>query len=187
MSDVAQPPEIAVVEKVFGNYLDPLRVPAELPHQAIVEISLPEYARAGIGRALVKVIRFRLTDRDVQFCEAVSLCAASSRSLIVYEDMTPIVAGANHAQAQSGAPRELIAALYARGLPVELITLAALRHAEYPTFEALLGFVETYRVRSAWLESHPLDVALSNIVTRAGGVMPFQWDESLSIAEETPT
>ncbi len=166
----------------FGNFVDPERKLVDVGHQSLVLVDLPEYARNGLGRALLgRVVRYRFDDIDAFGSEGMSIGADTSRGFLIYADMHPVVVGTTHteAQAASGAPDATIEALYKRGLPIELVTLGALRHAEFETVDALVANIEAYHARASWMELHPVETRFQNIEALAGNEAQFDWDRLL--------
>lgn len=160
----------------FGNFIDPDRKLVDLPNMALVEVDLPEYARNGLGRALMKVMRYQFTDLGAFGVEGMSLCAETSRGQMIYEDMNPQMVGLTHTEVQNRAPKELIKSLYAGNLPIEMITLAALRHQDFPDLDALVAFLDKYHRRASWLESHPVEVRFANLEAEfTGEAVQFPW------------
>jgi hypothetical protein len=162
-----------------GVFVDRERKLADIPHQALVLVDLPEYARNGLGRALLgRVVRYHFEDIDTFGAEGMSIGADTSRGFLIYEDMNPVVVGQNHqdAQEKSGAPADVIRALYQRGLPPELITLGALRAKDFGSTEELIAFVERYHARATWMELHPVEVRFQNIEVETGDDGVFDWD-----------
>lgn len=159
----------------FGNYIDPDRTLFDAPNLALVEVDLPEYQRNGLGRALLKVVRFHFTDTDQFGVEGLSVGADSSRGIMVYEDMNPRIVGITHLEAQSSAPADIVKVLYQAKLPPELITIGALRAAQYPSIDSLLEFIKTYHARASWMEVHPAEVRLQNMEASIGAPTAFDW------------
>jgi len=161
----------------FGNLVDTDRALADLPHLSLVLVDLPEYSRNGLGRALMKVVRYHFQDIDTFGCEGMSIGADTSRGMMIYEDMNPIIVGQSHdeAQAKFNVSAEVIKALYQRKLPIELVTLAALRAGEFATTEQLVEFVEMYHARASWMELHPVEVRFQNIEAEMGDKATFDW------------
>lgn len=177
MSDI----RIAVPAKTtaFGNFIDPDRKLFDAPSMSLIEVDLPEYTRNGLGRVLMKVIRYEFTDIKQFGLEGMSIGADTSRGHMIYEDMNPVVVGATHSEAQAKAPAEVVKMLYQQGLPLELVTLGALRHAEFPTDAELLGFLEKYHARASWMETHSVEVRFSNLAALTGDEEVFDWDRLL--------
>lgn len=159
----------------FGNYIDPDRTLFDAPNLALVEVDLPEYERNGLGRALLKVVRFHFTDIGAYGIEGLSVGADSSRGIMVYEDMNPRVVGLTHSQAQADAPPELVRALFQAKLPNELITIGALRHAQFGSANSLIEFIRMYHARASWMEVHPAEVRLQNMEALIGAPSEFDW------------
>lgn len=166
----------------FGNFIDPDRELVDIQHRSLVLVDLPEYARNGLGRALIgRVVRYHFSDIDAYGAEGMSIGADTSRGFMLYRDMNPVVVGATHAEAQanSGAPEATLKALYQRGLPIELVTLGALRHAEFATVDELVANIEAYHARASWMELHPVETRFQNIEAQSGNEATFDWDHLL--------
>lgn len=159
----------------FGNFIDPDREMVDVPNLSLVEVDLPEYERNGLGRVLLKVVRYHFEDIDKCGAEGMSIGANSSRGQMIYADMNPVVVGQTHTEAQEKAPAEVVKALYQRGLPIELVTLGALRHAQFPGIDELVQFIELYHKRASWMESHPVEVRFANIEAMTGDTAVFDW------------
>lgn len=167
----------------FGNFIDPDRELFDAPNMALVEVDVPEYARNGLGRCLLKVVRYHFEDIDKHGVEGLSIGADSSRGHMIYSDMNPVVVGHTHseAQAHAGTPDRVLKALYQRHYPMELVTLGALRHAQFDgDIDKLAEFVESYHRRASWMETHPVEVRFQNIEAQSGEPMPFDWESILS-------
>jgi hypothetical protein len=160
----------------FGNFVDIDRSLVDLPNLSLVEVDLPEYERNGLGRALLKVIRYNFEDIGQYGVEGMSIGADSSRGQMVYADMNPVLVGLTHSQVQEEAPTELIKMLYERQLPLELVTLAVLRRTQFDGIESLVKFVEMYHQRASWLERHPVEVRFANIEAMTGHPVAFDWE-----------
>lgn len=159
----------------FGNFIDPDRKLVDFPNLSLVEVDLPEYERNGLGRVLLKVVRYHFENIGQYGVEGMSIGADSSRGQMIYEDMNPVLVGNNHIEAQSKAPDEIIKALYQKGLPLELVTLGAIRHAQFKTIDELVKFIEMYHQRSSWMEVHPVEVRFANIEAMTGDTAVFDW------------
>lgn len=159
----------------FGNYIDPDREMVDVPNLALVEVDLPEYERNGLGRALLKVVRYHFENIDKYGAEGMSIGASSSRGQMIYADMNPVVVGQTHSEVQDKAPADVIKALYQHGLPIELVTLGALRHAQFATVDQLIAFIDMYYKRASWMESHPVEVRFANIEALTGDTAIFDW------------
>lgn len=173
---------IAAKTTTFGNFVDPDREMVDVEHQSLVLVDLPEYARNGLGRALLgRVVRYHFDDIGAFGSEGMSIGADTSRGFLIYKDMNPVVVGKTHAEAQvaSGAPEATIKALYQRGLPIELVTLGALRHGDYDSVDALVAAVEEYHARASWMELHPVETRFQNIEALTGNETAFEWDRLL--------
>ncbi len=145
---------IAAKTTTFGNFVDPDRELVDIAHQSLVLVDLPEYARNGLGRALLgRVVRYHFADLDAYGSEGMSIGADTSRGFLIYKDMNPVVVGKTHAEAQanSGAPDALIKELIQRGLPIELVTLGALRHDDFDSVDTLVADIEQYHARASWM------------------------------------
>lgn len=169
---------ITAKTSAFGNYIDSDRVLVDVPNLSLVEVDLPEYNRNGLGRALLKVVRYQFTDIEKFGAEGLVIGADSSRGHIVYADMNPQVVGMTHTEVQDRAPAEIIKALYQRKLPIELVSLGALRYAQFKTVDALVDFIDRYHARASWMEIHPVEVRFSNIEGT-----PFDWASVLPSAK----
>lgn len=159
----------------FGNFVDPHREMADVPNLSLVEVDLPEYERNGLGRALLKVVRYHFKDINQYIAEGTSIVATISHGQLIYADMHPVVVGETHTEAQMKAPTEVVKALYQRGLPIELVTLGALRHAQFPSVDELAQFIDMYHKRASWMESHPVEVRFANIEALEGNAVVFDW------------
>lgn len=166
---------IKVKSFIFGNSVDPQRKLVDMPDATLVEVDLPEYERNGLGRALLKVVRYYFEDLNCYGVEGMSIGADTSRGFMIYEDMKPRVVGATHSEALEHAPPDLVKALFAKKLPMELITLGVLRRDDFPDVEALLEFIEMYHQRASWMESHPCEVHMSNVESETGDRAVFDW------------
>lgn len=160
----------------FSSYIDSSRALFDAPSMSLIEVDLPEYARNGIGRALMRVMRYHLADAGCFALEGVSIAADSSRGHVIYQDMNPVVLGSSHAEIQAAAPPELIAELYQQGLPIELVTLGALRCRHFDGSVELLEFIDKYHGRASWMEAHALDVIFSNLTAADGDNEEFNWN-----------
>jgi hypothetical protein len=164
----------------FGNYIDLERKLADLPHLAFVEVDVPEYTRSGLGRVLMRVVRYHFQDIDKYGVEGMSLGADSSRGHMIYEDMNPTVVGMSHEEIQSRVPGDVLKPLYAEGLSVELVSLAVLRHARFASAAELLAEVSQFHRRASWLEAHPVEVRFANIEAASGEASAFDWERLLA-------
>lgn len=167
----------------FGNFIDPDRTLVDLPNLSLVEVDLPEYERNGLGRVLLKVVRYNFEDIGKYGVEGMSIGADSSRGQMIYEDMNPVLVGLTHTEAQAKAPAEIVKALYQKGLPLELVTLGALRHAEFESIDALAMFIEMYHHRASWMEVHPVEVRFANIEAMTGDTAVFDWSRLIPASE----
>lgn len=173
---------IAAKTTTFGNFIDPDRELVDIGHQSLVLVDLPEYARNGLGRALIgRVVRYHFSDIDAYGAEGLSIGADTSRGFLIYKDMNPVVVGKTHAEAQahSGAPETTLQALYQRDLPIELVTLGALRHAEFATVDDLVAHIEAYHARASWMELHPVETRFQNIEAQTDSEATFDWEHLL--------
>lgn len=166
---------IVVKSTNFGNSIDPGRKLVDMATASLVEVELPEYERNGLGKALLKVVRYYFEDLDAYGVEGMSIGADTSRGFMIYEDMKPVVAGKTHRDAMASAPPGLVKALIHRGLPIELVTLGVLRSSEFKSVDKLISFIEMYHQRASWMESHPFDVHLANVESETGDVAVFDW------------
>jgi hypothetical protein len=89
--------------------------------------------------------------------------ANGSRSITVYADMNPVWVGNNHTEAQSRAPKDLLRWLYGERIPIEYVTLGALRYEQYPDYSDLAEFIMRYQKKASWIEAHPLEVVFENL------------------------
>lgn len=147
-----------------------------------VELALPEYAAAGLGKAFCRAKRFKCRDTGRYGYIARAICADSSRFLIVTTLMAPVVLGHSHDELQAGAPSDWLLALYDQGMPIELVSLAAVRASQFQEVGELVEFVNYYHKRASWLEAHPLDVAIANLESQSGAAIVF--DGSRLFCEE---
>lgn len=138
-----------------------------------VELELPEYAAAGLGKAFCRAKRFRCGATGQYGYIARSICADSSRFLIVTSQMRPVVLGHTHDELQTGAPKDWLLALYDQGMPIDLVSLAAVRAKQFQQLDELVEFVGLYHERASWLEAHPLDVAITNLESQSGAAIVF--------------
>ncbi len=168
---------IEVSTKAIAPWCPPGRNLTVLPGTPIIELSLPEYEAAGLGRVLCRARPFQIKDGEGEQAGtfARSICADTSRLLVVTDDMEPAVLGQAHDEIQAGAPREVRKALYDAGLPVGLVTLGAIRADRFESLELLIDFVRLYNRQASWLESHPLDVAIARLEleSRPGASLVF--------------
>lgn len=160
----------------FGNFVNPDRQLVDVPNLALIEVDLPEYARNGLGRALLQVVRYHFQDIDRYGAEGMSIGADSSRGHMIFADMNPVVVGLTHSAAQQCAPWDTLKALSQLDLPHELITLGALRCKQFDSIKKLLAFIELYYQRATWIEANPLEVRFSNFAAESGDSAPFDWD-----------
>lgn len=161
--------------RAFGNFIDPERDLVELPNLALVEVDLPEYQRNGLGRALLKVVRYDFTDLNKLGAEGLSICADRSTGHVVYADMNPTVVG-THDEIQERLPKEVREALYQRKYTIEMVSLAALRYEQFGDLEKTIDFIEMYRRRATWMETHTTEVRFANVEESLGCGEPFDWD-----------
>lgn len=140
---------------LFGNYIDPKRKLADAPNQSLIEVDLAEYEERGLGKALMKVVRYRFVDIGQYGLEGISIGADTSRGKIIYADMSPVLVG-THFAVQSKVPADVIRALYQRKLPFELITLGALRHDQFESLDELVQFIEMYHKCASTIERNKL-------------------------------
>jgi hypothetical protein len=145
------------------HYLSPDRKAVDFPDGSLLEVELPEYERAGLGRALLRVLRYKFTDLNTFAVEGGALCANGSRKIMVYADMNPVWVGNNHTEAQSRAPKELLQRLYGERIPVEYVTLGALRYEQFPDYIQLAAFIQRYHEKASWIEANPIAVMFENI------------------------
>ena len=160
--------------RAFGNFIDPERELVELPNLALVEVDLPEYQRNGLGRALLKVVRYNFTDLNKLGAEGLSICADRSTGHVVYADMNPTVVG-SHDEIQKRLPQDLRESLYQRKYTIEMVSLAALRHDQFGDLEKTIAFIELYRRRATWMETHTTEVRFANVEESMGLGEAFDW------------
>jgi hypothetical protein len=150
------------------HFINPNRKPIDFPNLSLLEVDLPEYKRAGLGHALLRVMRYKFTNLDTFAVEGAPLCASSSRKIMIYEDMNPVWVGNDHkeAQANSGAPKEVLQILYQGNIPMEFVTLGALRHWEYKEMYQLAKFIQLYYEKASEIEANPARMMFENIAAR---------------------
>ena len=168
---------IDVSAKAVAAWCPPGRDLVVLSGTPIVELALPEYAAAGLGRALCRARPFRIKDREGQTGTfARSICADTSRLLVVTEDMAPTVLGQAHDEIQARSSHGTLKHLFDAGFPIELVTLGATRADQFETLDLLTEFVRLYHRQASWLESHPLDVAIARLEleSRPGASLVFE-------------
>lgn len=173
--------ETAVKAKssAFGNYIDPQRALFDAPQLALVRVELPEYTHSGLGRALLAVIRYEFTDLGTFGVEGMSVGAASSRGIVVYEDMQPQVVASSHAELHARAP-VLAEGLRKHGYPPELISVGVLHALDTESVfsEKLCHWIDVYHARASWIEAHPMEVRFASLEAMAGGE-GINWDRAL--------
>lgn len=180
MSDTKLSDAVKARSVGFGNFIDPARKLADFPHLSLVEVDVPAYERNGLGRALLKVVRYEFTDIETFGVEGMSVAADSSGGYVVYEDMNPVLVGRNYAEAQAScADQSIVRELYARKLPMELVTLGALRASQFTNIDELVSFIAMYRARASWMELHPVQVRFADIEAQTGSPAVFDWDRLL--------
>lgn len=150
----------------FGGFVSCKRELVDLPDGSLVEVDLPHYKRVGLGRALLRVVRYYFSDINRYGVVGISIVADTSCLHVVYEDMHPMNHGQSQSAIQARAPLELVKELYSIGFAPELVTLGAIRYREHESRDSLIRFIETYHKQASWFESHPVDVIFSNIETR---------------------
>lgn len=138
-----------------------------------VELELPEYAAAGLGKAFCRAKRFRCGETGQYGYIARSICADSSRFLIITSEMQPVLLGHTHDELQMDAPKDWLLSLYDQGMPVELVSLAAVHAKQFQQLNELIEFVGLYYERASWLEAHPLSVAIANLESQSGAAIIF--------------
>lgn len=167
--------------EAFGCFIEPHREMADLPNLSLVEVDLPEYERNGLGRPLLRVVRYHFNDIDGHGVEGTLVGAGCGCGRIIYADMNPVVVGRTHTDIQQRVPEQVLQYLYQCNLPIELVSLGALRYAQIPDLSELSKFVVLYQKRASWLESHPIEVCLANIKAEAeaGDAVAFDWQSLL--------
>ncbi|WP_323025748.1 hypothetical protein [Castellaniella sp.] len=163
--------------KAVAAWCPPGRALVALAGTPLVELTLPEYSAAGLGRVLCRTRPFRIRDDEGQTGTfARSICADTSRLLVVTAEMEPTVLGQSHDEIQARAPREALKHLFDAGLPIELVTLGATRAEQFETLDLLAEFVRLYHRQASWLEGHPLDVAIARLEleSRPGASLVFE-------------
>jgi hypothetical protein len=173
-------PAIKAKASAFGNYIDPDRKLVDLPSMVLVELTVPEYTRNGLGRMLAKTLRYEFVDIGQVGCEAMSVGADSSGSHMVYEDMQPVVHG-SFSEVVEKSPG-IAAILYQRGYGAEMVALGVLRGIEMQIdvtkaedVARLVSFLNTYHRRASWMEAHGMEVRMANMEELMGEVAPFNW------------
>lgn len=151
-----------------GFYIDPHKELFDAPQQALVEVDLPEYTSSGLGRVLLRVMRYDVADLGVFALEGMSVGAQSSRGIVVYKDMNPTVVGTSFIEVSAKRP-EVADALRKRGYPPALVAIGVLRSDSFGNFDHLVQMVDVYAARASWLESHPVEVKFVNLEVMAGG------------------
>lgn len=184
MNDALTEAVVKTTSTAFGGFIDPARQLVDLPSFSLVEVDIPEYARSGLGRALLRVVRYYFEDIGAYGVEGMSIGARSSRAHVIYADMNPELIGYSHKSVHELLPFELITKLLQRGYSRELISLAAVRHKSLPGIEELSSFLELYEQRASWIERHPLQVAVSNLDALRGVGGAFDWRELLPAQNE---
>lgn len=164
----------------FGNYIDPDRKLIDLPNMVLVELTVPEYERNGLGRMVAKTLRYDFTDIGQIGCEAMSIGADSSRAHMVYEDMEPVALG-TFAEVEAKAPA-IAKVLYQRRYGPEMIALGVLRGIEMEInpesaedVARLVAFLNKYHRRASWMETHGMEVRMANMEALVGNPAPFDW------------
>lgn len=168
---------VAANSRAFGSFIDPDRVLFDAPQLSLIEVDLPEYRLAGLGRVLLQAMRFHFTDLGVYGVEGMSVGADSSRGLMVYEDMIPVVVAANHWELHQ-TTKDAADALRKKGYTPELISVGVLRSKSITDFDRLCNFIDVYHARSTWIESHPVEVRFASIDAMGGGV-GVDWERVL--------
>lgn len=163
--------EIEVAAKAIAAWLPVGRELAQIGGTPIIELALPEYAAAGLGRALCRSRPFRCDQASGTIAR--SICADTSRFFVVTTDMQPHVVGLTHGQVQALAPAPTVRHLFDEGFPIELVSLGASRANQFPDLDQLTEFVRLYHRRASWLEGHPLDVAIAKLESQLGATLVF--------------
>lgn len=168
------PVEIEVSAKAVSAWCPGARDLFVVSSNPLIELALPEYEAAGLGKALCRVKPFRIKgNQEVSGVFARSVCADTSRLFVVTEDMGPTVLGQTHDEIQARAPQETLRYLFDLGFPIDLVTLGATRADQFDDLGHLADFVRLYHRRSSWLEGHPLDVAIATMEFRLGANLVF--------------
>ncbi len=154
----------------FGGFIDTHRVLFDAEQLSLVRVTLPEYTNNGLGFALLSVIRYKFLDLGAFGLEGRSVGADSSRGIIVYEDMAPVIVAGSHAGLHEKSP-ELAQSLRRQGYSPDMISIGVLRAMDEPSanLEEIMHFMDVYRARASWIESHPVEVRFANIEVMAGG------------------
>ncbi len=163
--------------RAFGSFIDPERVLFDAPQLSLIEVDLPEYHWAGLGRVLLQCLRYHFTDLGVYGVEGMSVGAESSRGVMVYEDMHPAMVAANHWELHETA-KDVAEALRKKGYPPELISVAVLRSKTITDFERLCNFIDVYHARSTWIESNPVEIRFATLEAMGGGT-GVDWERAL--------
>ena len=139
-----------------------------------------QYQRNGLGRALLKVVRYRFTDINQYGVEGLSVGAGSSRGHMVYADMNPVLVGHSHIEVQGKHSKAVVEGLLQKGYPLELVTLGALRAQQFDgDIDSIAAFLEMYHARASWMETHATEVRFSNLEAQGGAAKPFDWGRLL--------
>lgn len=146
----------------FGCCVSIARGLVDFPNGSLVEVDLPHYKRMGLGKALLRVVRYYYKDINRYGLAGISLGADTSCLHMVYDDMNPVNHGQSQSAIQRDAPSEITEALYSMGVAPELVTLAAIRYREHDSIDSLIRFIKAYHEQASWLESHPVEVMYSN-------------------------
>jgi len=168
------PAALEVTAKAISAWIPPGCDLSIIPGTPIIELSLPEYDAAGLGRVLCRSRGFSASGANgVAGTLARSMCADTSRLFVVTAEMQPTVIGQAHDEIQALAPRATVRHLFDVGFPIELVSLGACRAAQFPDLDQLTAFVRLYHERASWLEAHPLDVAIAKLESQLGAALVF--------------
>jgi hypothetical protein len=165
--------DMKVSAKAIAAWLPAGRSLHAIAGTPLVELKLPEYEAAGLGKALCRTRAFHCIESGAKGAFARSICADSSRMLVVTSDMEPTVLGQTHDEIQTSASQEVVRRLFDLYMPIELVTLGASRASQFSMLENLIDFVRLYHRRASWLEANPLDVAIANLESHAGAPLVF--------------
>lgn len=169
----------------FGNFIDPDRVLVDVQNLAVVELTVPEYERNGLGTMVAKIIRYEFVDIKRHGAEAMSIGADTSRPHMVYEDMKPKVWGSFEAVVAE-AP-EIAKALVERRYGPEMVVVGVIKALELgiavDEIPRLIAFLNKYHRRASWMETHGMEVRMANMEALIGNPRPFAWDRIFPDAE----
>jgi hypothetical protein len=172
---------IKTTARLFGGRLDPKRQLADLPNVVYAEVDAPEYLRNGLGRMVVKTLRYEFTDIGQFGCEGLSIGANSTRMHMIYEDMNPVVYG-TYTQVTERR-QEVCQALMRCGFTsTEMMAVGVLRARELEidpgsdaSVKRLVAYLDMYNQRASWMESHWIEVLMANHEAENGHALPFDW------------